>query len=122
MLNQLLPSPLTSHRAASKEKDLESAEEEQVFDLAEYLQHNAEASDNAGIKRKRVGVTFENLTVLGASSLELNIRTFQDALLGNLLYVPMKIASMIGSGKQGSRKLLDSFTGCVKPGEMCLGK
>lgn len=115
----LVPSLVLSHRAAIGEKDVEAGSEDE-FDLREYLQSNAAASDDAGIKHKKVGVTFENLTVLGADSVELNIRTFQDALLGNVLWLPMKIASLFGVGKPGSRKLLDDFTGCVKPGEMVL--
>ena len=108
-----------SHRAAIGEKDVEAGSEGD-FDLLEYLRTNAAASDAAGIKHKKVGVTFEKLTVLGADSVELNIRTFQDAAMSNLLWLPFKIASLFGAGKPNSRKLLDGFTGCVKPGEMVL--
>lgn len=115
-----LPLPLFfSHRINSGDKDLESNSEDD-FDLQAYLQSNAEASAAVGIKRKLVGVTFENLTVLGASSTDIRIRTFQDTILNSVLFAPKLIAGLFGVAKPKSRKLLDGFSGAVKPGEMCL--
>lgn len=107
------------HRSKTGEKDVESNSEDD-FDLSTYLQSNASASAAMGIKRKLVGVTWEGLTVLGKSSMDIRIETFKDAMLGSILFLPKALANLSGVVKPNTRKLLDGFTGCLKPGELCL--
>lgn len=107
------------HRSKTGEKDVESNSEDD-FDLSTYLQSNASASAGMGIKRKLVGVTWESLTVFGKSSMDIRIETFKDAMLGSFLFLPKALANLSGVVKPNTRKLLDGFTGCLKPGELCL--
>ncbi len=43
--------------------DVEKGDQEDVFDLREYLQSSNDAHQSAGIKHKHVGVTWEDLEV-----------------------------------------------------------
>lgn len=53
---------------------------EEEFDLAEVLKSGMQKSDEAGIKRKQVGVVWEDLEVIGAGGLKINIRNFSNAV------------------------------------------
>jgi hypothetical protein len=61
--------------------DAEKGNEEEEFDLAETLAVGRKRSDEAGIKHKAVGVVWDDLEVIGAGGLKINIRTFQNAVI-----------------------------------------
>jgi ATP-binding cassette subfamily G (WHITE) protein 2 (SNQ2) len=107
---------------SNKEKDLEANDDDDDFDLLEYLTTTTSEASQAGIKRKRMGVTWTDLEVLGAASMNLSVKTFPDALLGVVTVVPIILAQLlhIPLFKQPSRKLLQNFNGSLRPGEMCL--
>ncbi|EPQ27618.1 uncharacterized protein PFL1_04756 [Pseudozyma flocculosa PF-1] len=102
------------------EKDLESGEldDEDEFDLVQYLRSVQSENSQAGIKAKHIGVSWQDLEVLGNNSMSLHIRTFPDAIIetfiGPLFKIYMKIK------KPEMRKLLQGFTGCARPGQMTL--
>jgi len=54
--------------------DLEKGRDEETFDLREYLTSSNDASSSAGIKHKHVGVTWEDLKVLGIGGEENKVR------------------------------------------------
>jgi len=103
--------PPRSHRGATSDKDYEKADSEDGFDLGEYLRSNQAASDEAGIKHKRLGVVWENVSVIANSGISLNIRTFQDTLLQFFLWAPIQIAMKCGAFDMGKKELLANFSG-----------
>ncbi|KAE8190687.1 hypothetical protein CF336_g5197, partial [Tilletia laevis] len=105
---------------AQKEKDVEAQEEEEEFSLVDYLQTVYTESSHAGVKAKRVGVTWDDLTVRGVGSMQLKIRTFPDAVMGAFLGPVFKIAGKLGVFKMGERKILQGFNGSIQPGQMVL--
>ena len=64
-LQRVLSSRLLSRSPDDSEKDVEQAEEPEVFDLRAYLTSASEAAQQAGVFHKHVGVTWENLRVDG---------------------------------------------------------
>lgn len=73
-------------RSASSGPDPSDAEkgkagEEEEFNLAEVLRSGREKKDEAGIKRKQVGVVWEDLEVIGAGGMKINIRNFSSAVI-----------------------------------------
>ena len=55
--------------------------EEEEFDLVQTLRTGKEKSDQAGIKHKAIGVVWEDLEVIGAGGLRINIRNFSNAVM-----------------------------------------
>jgi len=112
-----------TREAAAKgqgEKDVEAQSEDDEFNLRDYLQSVWNESSQAGVKAKRIGVTWNDLTVRGVSSMQLKIRTFPDAVIGTFLGPAFSIASKLGLFSMGERKILQGFNGSVRPGEMVL--
>lgn len=107
------------HRTQTGQKDAEENSEDD-FDLLDFLTTTQASARDAGIKRKHVGVTFDDLSVIGNGGLRLHIRTFPDAIWQTSLWAPMYIARLLGAFTPKPKKLLHSFTGSVKPGEMVL--
>jgi len=73
-------------RSASSGPDPSDAEkgkagEEEEFNLSEVLRSGREKKDEAGIKRKQVGVVWEDLEVIGAGGMKINIRNFSSAVI-----------------------------------------
>ncbi|KAG8679110.1 hypothetical protein FRC08_017216, partial [Ceratobasidium sp. 394] len=66
-----------STRRHAKDGDVEKQE---TFDLLEYLRSTSGKQDEAGFAHKRVGVTFQNLRVIGAGGVKIYVRTFPDAV------------------------------------------
>lgn len=71
--------PTTS--AAPDPSDAEKGKEKEDFDLVEILRSGKEKSQEAGIKRKQVGVVWEDLEVIGAGGMKINIRNFSSAVM-----------------------------------------
>ncbi|KAE8244585.1 hypothetical protein A4X13_0g6466 [Tilletia indica] len=108
------------HAQGDKEKDVEAQSEEEEFKLVDYLQSVWNESSQAGVKAKRVGVTWTDLTVRGVSSMQLKIRTFPDAIMETFLGPAFTIAGKLGLFSMGERKILQGFNGSVQPGQMVL--
>ncbi|ETS61335.1 hypothetical protein PaG_04356 [Moesziomyces aphidis] len=100
------------------ESDAANADDDEDFDLVQYLRSTQSENSKAGIKSKHVGVSWTNFEVLGNDSMALNIRTFPDAVTGTFLGPIFKI--MAALNKNRGRKLLQNFNGFAKPGEMVL--
>ncbi|KAK7464484.1 ATP-binding cassette transporter snq2 [Stygiomarasmius scandens] len=98
----------------------------EVFDLREYLSSSNDANQQAGIKHKHVGVTWEDLFVEGVGGIDnkFYIQTFSNALLAFVLSPITLIWSLITPllplQKAPTRTILHKNSGVLKPGEMCL--
>ncbi|SJX65131.1 probable SNQ2-ABC transporter involved in multidrug resistance [Sporisorium reilianum f. sp. reilianum] len=118
-------SEATRQNSSSSPQDLEAGkttsdhtDDDDSFDLVQYLRSTQSEKSQAGIKSKHIGVSWTNLEVIGNDSMSLNIRTFPDAITGTFLGPIFKILSRLN--KNRGRKLLQNFTGVAKPGEMVL--
>lgn len=91
-----------------------------MVDLEEYLQRKTQEASESGILPKKIGVSFENLTVSGTGGGRAYVTTF-----------PEELAFMFGKGlldfaqgmfreKPESKNIIQGFYGVVKPGEMLL--
>ena len=112
------------------EKDLEktgalSSEESEVmkepFDLEQTLRGYREQDAQTGIKAKRIGVLWENLSVNGVGGEKSIVRTFPDAFIG-FFNVPRIIMRLCGWRRKRREdfKILREFKGLARPGEMVL--
>lgn len=115
-----------SRRAGLKEKDLEneqvssSESEEESWDLEQTLRGTKEEDAVAGIKSKRIGLLWENLTVKGIGGAKNLVKTFPEAFT-SFFNVPGTLMHIFGYGKKGREfSILKNFRGVAKPGEMVL--
>ena len=96
--NQKL-SRTTSRRSNLKEKDVEktatSETENEPFDLEETLRGNRAQDVQHGIKSKRVGVLWEDLTVSGIGGARNIVKTFPQGNYCVLLRVTMKLLTNV---------------------------
>ena len=108
-------------QAADVEKALSSSESSQEpWDLETVLRGDRQADKEAGIKSKRIGVLWDNLTVKGIGGVKNYIKVFPNAFI-DFFNVPGTIMGLFGIGKKGREfDILNNFRGVVKPGEMVL--
>lgn len=104
------------------EKDLTSSteSEEESWDLEQTLRGTKEDDLAAGIKSKRVGLIWENLTVRGVGGAKNFVKVFPEAFVSffNVFETAMHI---FGYGKKRREfDILKNFRGVVHPGEMVL--
>ncbi|KAJ6601432.1 ABC-2 type transporter-domain-containing protein [Mycena vulgaris] len=117
-------SPSATTRAASD--DIEKGEDEEDFDLREYLTSSNDAQQQAGIKHKHVGVTWDDLEVRVSGSIDSKwyVGTFGGACLDFFLAVPLYLwalfAPLFAKQEGPSRTILHKSSGMLKAGEMCL--
>lgn len=113
----------TNSRQSEKSKphDVEDASSEgEEWNLEDTLRGQKEDQDASGIKGKRIGVFWDNLTVRGNGGLKNYVKVFPDAFV-DFFNVPGTIMSIFGVGKKGREfDILSGFRGVVKPGEMVL--
>ncbi|EAT81447.2 hypothetical protein SNOG_10948 [Parastagonospora nodorum SN15] len=96
------------------------ASSDEPFDLEKTLRGGQEDQEAAGIKSKRIGVVWDNLTVSGIGGVKNYAKTFPDAFV-SFFNVFETVASLLGKGKKGKEfDILKDFKGVVKPGEMVL--
>ncbi|PWN34157.1 putative ATP-binding multidrug cassette transport protein [Meira miltonrushii] len=104
--------------------DLEKQESKHVgqFNLRDWVANFQEESYKAGSKRKQLGASWNEVTVLGTSSMDLKVPTIPSMALFEVIGPIFGILKTFGINlpKQKSRKLLTGFTGSAKPGEMVL--
>lgn len=114
--NELQRQLSSSH---GKEDDMEKHD---VFDLREWLSGTQEQADEMGIKRKKLGVSWQDLRVIGTASMDLNVPTIPSMALFEIIGPIFGILKTFGINpvKTKTRDLLQGFNGCAKPGEMVL--
>lgn len=106
-------------------KDVEKAVSSDVssqedWSLEDTLRGAKQADLEAGIKQKRIGVIWDNLTVRGTGGVKNYVKVFPQAFV-DFFNVPGTIMSIFGIGKKGREfDILSRFRGVVKPGEMVL--
>jgi ATP-binding cassette subfamily G (WHITE) protein 2 (SNQ2) len=103
------------------EKAISSDESSQEgWSLENTLRGAKQADLEAGIKQKRIGVIWDNLTVRGTGGVKNYVKVFPQAFV-DFFNVPGTIMSIFGIGKKGREfDILSRFRGVVKPGEMVL--
>ncbi|KAF8602772.1 hypothetical protein BDV93DRAFT_533391 [Ceratobasidium sp. AG-I] len=112
---------LTRQSTRRNEKgDEGDIEKQETFDLLDYLRTTSGKQDEAGFAHKHVGVTFENLKVIGAGGVKIYVRTFPDAVKEFFLMPLFVGMSLIGKQPVAPKAILHSFDGAVRPGEMVL--
>jgi len=96
--------------------------EDDEFNLADVLRSGRDKSDQAGIKRKKVGVVWEDLEVVGGGGLKINIRNFLSAIIEQFLMPVLMILGWFGYKPFAAKPktILHTSSGVMKPGEMCL--
>ncbi|KAG0149123.1 hypothetical protein CROQUDRAFT_714111 [Cronartium quercuum f. sp. fusiforme G11] len=109
-----------THLSESGNADLEKLGEAGAFDLLSYLRDRAAIRDKHHYHHKEMGVIFEKLGVVGAGGIKLLIRTFPKALMGLFLYPVFFVVMRMPRFRPPPKRILHSFSGCVKPGELCL--
>ncbi|KAF5375215.1 hypothetical protein D9758_000491 [Tetrapyrgos nigripes] len=109
------------------EQDIEKAGEVgEVFDLREYLTSSNDANQQAGIKHKHVGVTWEDMYVDGIGGVDnkFYVKTFGNAILAFIISPITLLWSLISPlfplKGLSTRTILHKNSGVLKPGEMCL--
>ncbi|ORZ28975.1 ABC-2 type transporter-domain-containing protein [Lobosporangium transversale] len=96
------------------------------FDLTNYLQDIIPRADDAGIKRRNLGVVWENLEVLGEGVGAQYIKTFADPFIGlsNLInpyfWAKKAFSKQSSQPKSITKTILHPMNGYCKDGEMIL--
>ncbi|KAH7135031.1 ABC transporter CDR4 [Dendryphion nanum] len=109
------------HVVEDVEKAPESdASSDEPFDLQAVLRGNRDEEEAAGIKSKRIGVVWENLTVSGIGGVKNYVKTFPDAFV-SFFNVFDTFKTIFKLGRKGTEfDILRNFKGVVNPGEMVL--
>ncbi|KAK7623750.1 ABC-2 type transporter-domain-containing protein [Phyllosticta citricarpa] len=90
------------------------------FDLEAALRGHKSAAEESGIKGKRIGVIWDNLTVKGIGGVKTYVKTFPQAFV-SFFNVYETAVNLLGLGKKGVEfNILQDFYGVTKPGEMVL--
>ncbi|KAJ4377583.1 ATP-binding cassette transporter snq2 [Neocucurbitaria cava] len=96
------------------------ASSDEPFDLEKTLRGSRDEEEAAGIKSKRIGVVWEDLTVSGIGGVKNYVKTFPDAFV-SFFNVFETASNLLGLGKKGKEfDILKNFKGVAKPGEMVL--
>ncbi|KAF2157433.1 ABC transporter [Myriangium duriaei CBS 260.36] len=119
--------PAASLRRPSKhdavhdvEKLSSSTEDAEPFDLESYLRNAKQMEDEAGIKSKKIGVLWDQLTVKGYGGFRIFTPTFPDAFV-SFFNVYSTLKGWLGLQSPGPTvDILKDFRGLTKPGEMVL--
>ncbi|CAO1612964.1 unnamed protein product [Sympodiomycopsis kandeliae] len=96
------------------------------FDLREFLRNTAQSfgaeEGDDRIARKKLGVSWSNLNVIGTASMDLKVPTIPGMAVFEIISPFLSILKLVGVDpfKPKERKLLQGFNGCAKPGEMVL--
>ncbi|WWD20557.1 hypothetical protein CI109_105033 [Kwoniella shandongensis] len=114
------PERVISHFSQADEEKAKAEEEE--FNLMEVLRHGRERRDQAGIHNKAVGVVWEDLEVIGAGGMKINIRNFSSAIAEQFIMPVISVLGLFGYNPFAPKPktILFKNSGLLKPGEMCL--
>ncbi|UZJ55591.1 hypothetical protein CBS101457_004911 [Exobasidium rhododendri] len=114
-----------SESGKESDTDIEKGEkpdDKEVFDLRAYLSSVNHQSQEEGIHRKSVGVSWQDVSVIGTASMDLKVPTIPSMALFEIIGPIFGILKTFGINvmKQKERNLLQGFTGSANPGEMVL--
>ena len=104
------------------EQSSNSEKREDEWNLEKILRGAQALDHESGIKPKRVGVLWENLTVNGIGGVKNIIRTFPDAFV-SFFNIPETACHLLGWDFRKTKKefsILNDLRGVAKPGEMVL--
>ncbi|KAJ3509385.1 hypothetical protein NLJ89_g5251 [Agrocybe chaxingu] len=107
------------------EKGLRQDDEDR-FDLRDYLTSSNDRNQQAGIKHKNVGITWENLQVEVAGGMDSKVYNptlgdaVSDFVLGPFLWAWDLISPHLIKRDAPTRTIIHKSSGVLKPGEMCL--
>ncbi|CAE6446782.1 unnamed protein product, partial [Rhizoctonia solani] len=104
---------LTRQSTKHHEKSGGDVEKQETFDLLEYLRATSGKQDEAGFAKKHVGVTFENLRVVGAGGVKIYVRTFPDAIKEFFLSPYYIAKGLLGGPAVTPKTILHSFNGAT---------
>ncbi|EPQ60137.1 hypothetical protein GLOTRDRAFT_67504 [Gloeophyllum trabeum ATCC 11539] len=115
-----------SQKSVSKDADLEKGKA--AFDLREYLTSSNDAHQQAGIRHKHVGVTWDDLEVrvFGQEDSKIYVKTFGQAVWEFFAWPFILIWSLIApllpmkANEPPQRPIIHKQSGVLKPGQMCL--
>ncbi|KAH6678280.1 ABC-2 type transporter-domain-containing protein [Halenospora varia] len=121
----------TTNTATEPESDLEAQveekpEEEEEFELGDFLKDGHFEKRKEGESAKKVGVVYKNLTVQGVGATTTFVKTLPSAIIGtfgpDLYKLLARIIPILPKpGSQGERRdLVHDFSGVVRDGEMLL--
>lgn len=120
--------PATQRTESVGEEDVEAQggalEEEEEFELDQFMRegHFEKRSDDRS--HKKVGVIWNNLTIKGVGSTASFVKTLPDAILGTFgpdLYRNIsRFVPALAHRNGETRTLINNFDGCVRDGEMML--
>ncbi|KAI0889730.1 ABC-2 type transporter-domain-containing protein [Annulohypoxylon maeteangense] len=85
------------------------------FDIRQWLQMFTKGLEEQGHKGLRTGVVFKSLSISGSGESMQYQQTVTDILLA-----PLKLAKLFSHERQRERKILHSFNGLVRSGELLL--
>lgn len=122
-LQRSLSKASSLHRQRTREQNGEKgAEDDEEFNLGDYIRSGRERSDEQGFKHKHVGVTWNHLKVIGGGGLKIHIRTFPGVFIEQGLGPILSVLKIFGIDpfSPKPKTLLNDFSGSLKPGEMCL--
>ncbi|KUJ20545.1 uncharacterized protein LY89DRAFT_705425 [Mollisia scopiformis] len=122
-----------SNATAPRDPDLEAQddekpaeEEEEDFELGDFLQDGHFEKRQEGRSAKKVGVVYKNLTVQGVGATTTFVKTLPSSVIGTFGPDLYKILSrfipfLSQPGSHGQKRhLINDFTGVVRDGEMLL--
>ncbi|TEA17298.1 ZEB2-regulated ABC transporter 1 [Colletotrichum sidae] len=85
------------------------------FDLSKWLQHFMQAMQNEGFKIESPGVAYKDLTVSGTgAALQLQ------QTVGDFIQAPLRLGEHFSFGKKEPKRILNSFDGLLKSGELLI--
>jgi ATP-binding cassette subfamily G (WHITE) protein 2 (PDR) len=85
------------------------------FDVYKWARMILRAADNANVKFRRASFSFKNLEVSGSGS-----AIYFQPNLASVFMIPFRLREYVTFGKRPNKKILDSFDGLIKSGEMLL--
>ncbi|KAK9486914.1 ABC-2 type transporter-domain-containing protein [Lipomyces starkeyi] len=120
-------SRITSARSDAGDYDIEKHavdDDEEGWDLEAWIRNETKKENDSGLKPKRIGVSFKDLTVTGVGSGANYVQTFTDAFWG---FFGLDIWNFIKAHGPASlrpkppiRTIIQDFNGLVRAGEMLL--
>ncbi|RFU25670.1 hypothetical protein B7463_g10669, partial [Scytalidium lignicola] len=85
------------------------------FDVEKWVRTVLYIADKANVKFRRASVAFKNLTVSGSGS-----AAHYQLTVASVLMAPFRLQEYFSFGKRPEKKILNSFDGVIKSGEMLL--
>ncbi|KAI9690213.1 MAG: hypothetical protein M1822_009174 [Bathelium mastoideum] len=111
-------------KAGDNDGDAPGEEEEEDFELSQFMEEGHFEKRKDGRSAKKVGVLFKNLTVKGIATSSSYVRTLPEAVLGtfgpDLYRIVTGFIPALNFRKPPTRDLIKDFTGVVRDGEMML--